>query len=133
MKATFFPEAKEKFTTSHRKENVKTYFNNYKAIAVREDGTHFTAVDVRMYYTGSTMYCCFWYSDARNIWGNGSGKAAGYGYHKGSAAFSEAIRNSKFTLDQSISGIGETAIYGAIQAICEALNIGKVIIINSHA
>lgn len=133
MKATFFANAKEKFTTSHRKENVKTYFNSYKAIILRPEGGYFTAVDVRMYYTGSTMYCCVWYNDGSFIYGSASGKAGGYGYHKGSAAFADALRNSKFSFDEQISGVGETAIVAAIQAMCEVMNLGNAIIINNYA
>ena len=51
-----------------------------------------------------------------------SGAAGGGGYHKASAAFSEACRNAGITFDQGIAGRGEWAIRESLEAIARAIS-----------
>ena len=133
MKATFNPTAKTKFTTSHRKEN-KCYFEQFSAIVKSEYGREaYAVVDLRLYGTGSSWYACIWVnSKAANIHTNGSGSAGGYGYHKPSAAAAEAIKNAGFTLSENISGVGDSAIFEAVQAIATAAGYPDALIFKAH-
>jgi hypothetical protein len=47
----------------------------------------------------------------------GSGKASGFGYHRGSAALADAIDNAGIALSQDINGSGDAAMDRAVMAI----------------
>lgn len=136
MKATFNRDAKTKFTTSHRKEG-KYYFDSYTALVVGTDHNgNFTmheVVDLRLYGTGQKNYCAMWVHDSKSdTHTSGTGSAGGYGYHKPSAAASEAIRNAGYTLSEDISGRGDQAISEAVKAIAESLGYSEVYVHHAH-
>lgn len=81
--------------------------------------------------SATTVYCTIWTHGRDGKSFNGHGQAGGYGYHKGSAALAEAIRNAGIELDMSISGVGESAMERAVTAIARALGYRKTTIINS--
>ena len=58
----------------------------------------------------------------------GSGKAAGYGYCKISAAVAEAIQKSGIQLSLDIAGRGEGAVCEALGAIAKACGYDKYIV-----
>ena len=70
-------------------------------------------------YKRLTDSAALWVNDYTNseINTSGTGSAGGYGYHRPSAAASEAIRNAGIELDQNISGRGDSAIEDAVKAI----------------
>lgn len=124
MKATFNPSAKTKFLTSCRKENAP-YFDQYVILVPSKYGKNdsHAVVDLRIYGTGARQYACIWVHDSSHsgISTSGTGWAGGYGYHRPSAAASEAITNAGFTLSESISGVGDSAIEQAVKAIADSL------------
>lgn len=137
MKATYNKNAKTKFTTFHRKEN-KCYFDSYSAIVIRPDyegkpSVH-TPVEIRLYGTGNTNSAAIWVHDGSNsgITTSGTGCAGGYGYHRPSAAASEAIRNAGFELSEAIGGRGDNAIESAVKAIAEALGYKDCPVFHAH-
>lgn len=70
----------------------------------------------------SVVYAAFWvYGHKTGFSASGRGTAGGGGYHKASAAIGEAIESAGITLNQSIHGVGGTAIRCALQAIVTAL------------
>jgi hypothetical protein len=137
MKATYDPTAKTKFTTSHRKEG-KCYFDEWSIIdpTPREHDycKHIARAPIvaRMYGTGNRNFCCIWINyDGLHV--NASGYAGGYGYHRPSAAMEDAIRNSGFTLDQAIGGVGQSAMEEALLTIAECIGIKNPILHHAHA
>ena len=76
-----------------------------------------------------------------SIWTNGAGfdisgygRATGYGYHKASAALSEAIDSAGIVLSERIDGLGDGASQRALEAIARAIagDAAEILIIN-HA
>lgn len=136
MKATFKHTSHSGNIAKHRKEN--NGFSNEYAVLVQDKlyGMR-AAVTLRIYYTpsrmyGSTAYACIWIN-GRNINLSGGGKAGGCGYHKASAAVSNALDDAGVTLNQSIHGVGDTAIRDALEAIAKALGYRKFHIHHAHA
>lgn len=92
----------------------------------------------------SVVYCCIWIRTASGRYLSGRGNAGGYGYHKASAALDDAIHSAGVSLygypysgldrdgkpdiaamirerkPASISGVGETAMRSALEAIARA-------------
>jgi hypothetical protein len=89
-------------------------------------------VCLRIYATDARHYACIWIHGSEAC-GYGGGNASGYGYHRGSAAAQEAIRDAGITLDESIDGRGDEAIRTAIKAIAEAAGSHKYFIGETHA
>lgn len=74
----------------------------------------------------SKVYCCLWIH-GENFYTSGLGSAGGGGYHKSSAAFSDAVRSAGIELDTSVAGRGDHAVEEAILSIVRALGYrGKV-------
>jgi hypothetical protein len=87
-----------------------------------------TPIDARFYGSGATVYCVVWImGDAQ-----GYGKAGGYGYHKASTAFEEALSRAGVRLGQWVGGVGDGAIDGALLAIAEHLGIARPLIVKAH-
>jgi hypothetical protein len=113
------------FKASHRKDALS---RGYQAIR-KENGLCF--MDVRLYRPNEVVYCCAWVSDrASNTYLSGSGKAGDCGYHKQSAAMSDAFR--AMGLDADFGGRGESSMLGAIEAIAEGLNIVDYVIVQMY-
>lgn len=92
---------------NHRKESK--FSSSYTIVAMTEKGFG-QPLSVRFYWTGQTCYCCVWGS-VNDEGFNGSGKAAGWGYDKQSAALSMALTSAGFEVSGlSASGNTEGAI-----------------------
>ena len=131
MKATHNTEAFKGININHRKEN--RYTGGYIAIAI-VGGKAKEVVDLRTYSTDSTAYVCIWTSLSNTNY-HGSGKASGYGYHRGSSAAAEAIRNAGWKLDEDIDGRGESAMREAVESIARTAypNAELIHIVCAHA
>lgn len=117
-----------KATINQSAEDVKDYIvdriyknglrRGYKAVAVANAGIVDLA-ELRICATESgTAYAAFWlYTNPG--WANGTGKAAGYGYHKPSAAAQAAMKAAGVQLSDDIAGRGYDAIKDAMQAVGE--------------
>lgn len=104
---------------AHRKED-KFY---YEYLLINRNMRKIASL--RLYSTGQTIYACLWIM--KDDWASGSGKAGGWGYHKASAAASEAFRTAGFKFDEEISGRGESAVQDALLAVAAHLNEDCVI------
>ena len=81
----------------------------------------------------SPVYASIWtYGAGFDI--SGHGRATGYGYHKASAALSEAIYSAGIVLSERIDGLGDGATRSALEAIARAIagDAAEILIIN-HA
>ena len=80
-------------------------------------------VDCRVYIgkssSAKTIYCSIWIYGERVY--NGLGKAGGYGYHKSSAAMSEALHNAGWEVSEPIFGRGDGAMRKATVAVAQAV------------
>ena len=110
------------FKPSHRKEN-----SFYKEISVMlfdtENNKFITPFLIRFYSTANTDYCVIWHNSLSCEGGfTLSAKASGYGYHRASSAFAQAISQLfKFNENDgsisNIDGAGFTAVEEAMKAI----------------
>lgn len=130
IKAVFVSEASNAKNMGGEKEQVNR-------IVLIDKKTEAHCVDARFYMSSgrnaSTVYCSIWVHTVDGKTHTGHGKAGGYGYHKESAALSDAIESAGIELwgDQYnctkspkkkayISGCGETAMRDACNAIAYA-------------
>ena len=81
----------------------------------------------------SPVYASIWTYGAGFVI-SGHGRATGYGYHKASAALSEAIDSAGIVLSERIDGLGDGASQRALAAIARAIagDAAEILIIN-HA
>lgn len=114
---------------------------NWNIIRTKELINYINVIDSKLnhvikisFYMGrspnaSTVYCTFqlWQQD---FYFSTSGNAGGYGYHKQSAALSQALDKAGINLEpRHLSGYGDSAITDAIGAIMKKLKIRKFAII----
>ena len=139
QKATYDPNRKIKFTTSHRKEG-KCFFDSYSIITTddpyeNQDGGREARqpITLRLYGTGAKNFACLWINHASAFHTSGSGSAGGYGYHRQSAAAEEAITNAGFKLSKPIGGVGNEAIKEALCAIAKEVGLKNYYLVTSHA
>ena len=96
MKATFSGNV-----TNARNYGGEKETTTQLKLVVRKDERLFVPVEARFYMgrsaSASTIYCSIWINSGE-IHTSGTGKAGGYGYHKESAAFAEAVKNAGVTL-----------------------------------
>lgn len=120
---------------SCRKENhfMKEYAAIHPSTGDRDKTRSRAFVTLRIYHTNTTAYACLWAFDSAGISINGGGKAGGYGYHKASAAAEAAFQDAGVTLDESIGGVGDDAIYEAVRALAKRLTKKSFIIHTAHA
>lgn len=99
-------------------------------------GRIWPVIEARLYSTGNANTCCLWVHGVDGLAGithtQGSGRAGGYGYHRPSAALSEAIRNAGFTLSRDIAGVGDDAMQEALFAMAKAIGVRKPAIVLSY-
>jgi hypothetical protein len=93
------------------------YINTANAIAV---------IDCRVYAAknpkSSQIMAAIWICDYNgNRFSHGVGIAGGYGYHKGSWAIENALKDMGITLDGRIAGFGYDACKAAFSSIMKAL------------
>lgn len=133
MTATYDPNKKTSFTSSHRREG-KCWFRQYTVIDLDREGykgAAHTVVTARIYGTDSQSTACLWVgTDSMHT--NGSGKAGGYGYHRQSAALGVAIENAGFSLSSRIDGVGDEAMREALLAIAEAVGIKRPALVEAY-
>lgn len=152
LKAKFTKNEHTGKICQNRKENHFFYSYSvlvpYKAARLpkeymREGETMARVIDARIYFTpsrmyGNTAYACIWVNDRKRegrreaINTSGGGKAGGYGYHKASAALQSAIDNAGIKLNQSIGGVGESAMREALCAMARALGYRNFHILEAH-
>lgn len=120
------------------KRNIEHYrreagFSN--ELSALDPATGRAIVTARIYQPGTTAYCVLWvWGDKRQGYGRGLGKAGGYGYHKASAALSEAALDAGVKLSDAISGHGSGAMRDAVEAIAKAASGKRRLIIHeAHA
>ena len=97
----------------HRKEDKFT--TAYHAFYIDNEGVPHEVVDMRFYHTEARAYCALWVRNGDYF--SASGMAGGYGYHRGSAAASEAVANAGINLPYDLSGRGDSMVEQAIAQI----------------
>lgn len=126
MKATLpNSQVNENININHRRktgftEGYKVFNQNGEQIA-----------DCRIYWGSTRCYAVLWVSH-KGYYLSGSGFAGGGGYHKQSAAVSEAIQNSGISLDEHINGRGTQATEDALKAIGKAFGYRKLQLVHIH-
>lgn len=95
-----------------------------------------TVVDARWYMArrgdgASTVYCSVWITARDGRSWSGHGKAGGYGYHKPSEAFAQALRSAGLTLTYEdgtpahIGGAGDSLVREAMHAVACAAGYAR--------
>ena len=125
MKATINHEVNEKIDINHRRK--KGFTEGYKLFNLQRE----QIIDCRIYWGTTNCYAVLWVSH-KGVYLSGSGVAGGHGYHKQSAAVSEAIKKCGIELDEAISGRGERAIKDAFKAIGRAFGYRKLQLVKIH-
>jgi len=128
----FRPETDRRNIESYRKER-----SFYKAISLIDLDKGQEVASVRFYGPASTVYCVAWlfvdgYADNLTS-ARGYGKASGGGYHKESAAMSEALQAAGVRLAEPIEGRGDGVMREALQALAAHLGIARPYIHHAHA
>ena len=123
LTATFNPNAKQKFTQTHRKE--KGFSGAYLAVSP----TGKVVAELRIYWAGKTCSACLWVNSLNVV---SSGKESGTGIHKASCAAGQAIINGGFALSSPIDGRGDFAIQEALLAVAVASGYADAFVIHSH-
>lgn len=110
-------------------DRSKERVNTRKAV-VASNGELTAPVEVRWWMgrsnNASVVYCSVWVRCKDGSWSSGYGTAGGYGYHKESAAFAEALSSAGIELvdDEGrptyIGGAGDREVDRAIEAITRA-------------
>ena len=105
---------------THKYRKEKGFYRQITMIDSRDGSAIVTA---RFYWPGrdgaSRCYACIWIN-GDSVYGHAGGYAGGYGYHKESAALSDAIGRAGVTLTEGIAGRGDSAMRDALQAIARA-------------
>lgn len=121
---------KEGLNINHRKE--KNFMHSY-ILVICEDNKMKEIAEMRIYGTNAMNYACLWVHDSKNdIYCNGSGRAGGYGYHRPSAAASDAFLKAGIKLSESISGRGGQMIGISLNALAKHLGYENIMIIEAH-
>lgn len=137
-----------KSVTTHKNRNeinvahrVEKYFSHsYIFLKKTEDAdpTIFAKVvaELRVYITptGATSVC-LWVRDFHKGFGAsgrvGSNNVCG-GFHKPSAALSNALRMAGYEMAEEVSGVGEAAMIDAVKAVLRHLGVYNVQLIEAH-
>lgn len=112
-----------KHQAGERAMNDNKELIHHFGVVARINGKLTKVVDARFYMSrsadgASPVYCNLWVSGA-DTYTSGRGKATGYGYHKTSAAFQDALDNAGFTLNRDIGGVGSDAMHNAALAMAQ--------------
>lgn len=127
------------FTPATDRRNIENYRRErsfYKAISLIDLDKGQEVASVRFYGPSSTVYCVAWlFVDGyRNLTSaRGYGKASGGGYHKESAAMSEALQAAGVRFAEPIEGRGDGAMRDALQTLATHLGIARPYIHHAHA
>lgn len=128
-------------TTDHRSiSSFRRESSFWQEWALLDLDTARSVVTARFYGSGPTVYCVTWFHDLHRYgyadlaWSvRGYGKAGGYGYHKQSAAFAEALQRAGVSLAENVAGVGETAMQDAMEALAKHLGIARHMVHKAHA
>jgi len=109
----------------------------YRQISIMCVSDGAVPVIARFYWPGrdgaSNCYACAWIR-GDDAFGHGGGKAGGYGYHKESAALSDALDSAGVTLPDPIDGRGGMAMREALLAVARAVTgKRKFYVLEAHA
>lgn len=128
--ADFVPRESTKAIASYRRES--SFHRELALIDLDKGGS---VLEARFYGAASTCYCVVWVHAWRYglASARGCGKAAGYGYHKPSAALDAALSDAGFTFTDSIHGVGDSAMESALKAIAERFGATRYMIHSAHA
>lgn len=138
MKATFY----ENVSNARNYHGEKETTSKLSLVCRHETGRLFVPVAVCFYIgrssNSSTVYCSLWVNVGK-IHTSGSGRAGGWGYHKESAAFADAVKSANITLlgspyklkneeeditkEALIGGCGHDSIEEAMKAIAIAAGV----------
>ena len=131
MKANIKNMREGRKVASNRKEKA---FSHQYTLCVVVKGDVKEVMQARIYSTNSRNYACVWISSTgKTPYASGGGYAGGYGYHRASAALSNALDDAGITLSEAIDGRGESAMEESLTAIGKALGYRKMRIIRAHA
>ncbi len=132
MKVTFKSQESNAINYGGKKELTESL----KTVAYK-DGRFYIVVDAR-FYSGrsagaSTVYCAIWVH-GDHFYTSGRGNAGGYGYHKTSAALSDACKSAGIEIEKNgkywyFHGCGDRAMREAVSVITEALGYDTYIVI----
>lgn len=133
-----------KFEPRETRKNIDSYRREksfYQQLTLIDLDKGVDVLTIRFYGSGQTVYCVAWVSLWRHGFPTagstgscrGQGKAGGYGYHKASAAMSEALSDAGFALAESISGVGDSAMRDALESIARHVGIVRPYIHQAHA
>lgn len=122
MQATFtksdFYNIKE---SAFKARDNQALLHQYSVIAETENGIR-EVVIARLYASlrrgANRVTCILWTNGGHNA--NASGYDGTYGFHRGSGALAEAIRNAGIELSEDIAGRGYDAMREALLAIARA-------------
>ena len=130
MKANISNLTDGKAFTPEKRDRVEKGFS--KEYAVINPSTGQSVVLLRVYWTGTTCHCIAWFF-GKDSFGNGYGKATGYGYCKESAAIAYAIDDAGIELGKRIRGLGASMVRQAAIAIGKKLTGKRKLILHvSH-
>lgn len=119
MKVKNYERRQQAINIKHRKED---HYQESLLGVVVDDGKLKVVVDLRIYGTKAMNYACVWIQDSKHdVHCNGSGSAGGYGYHRPSAAASEAFYNAGVELDTPLAGRGDSIMEHAVEAVVRKL------------
>ena len=129
MKATLGNNQENSINYDGKKELI----SSWNVVVNSDDGLK-NIITVRCYMgrsaSTSTIYASLWVYDAEHRT-SGTGKAGGYGYHKESEAIAKAVKSAGISLDKGISGVGDSAIEDALEAIAQALGFDDCLIVRN--
>ena len=129
MKATLTKQCHTGKILQNRKE--KSFWMQYSLVSLTKNAGIVKLASLRL-YGSNRIYACLWVN-ASPVHVSGGGSASGYGYHKPSAAASEAFTDAGIVLDEDIAGGGDESIRAALVAVGEALGYETFNVIEAHA
>lgn len=119
---------------SYRKENAGLY-RSYKVLDLSKRMPEYNAaacpVDVRVYWPNEVCYTCVWIS-TDDAWGNGSGKAGGYGYDKETDAIENAFLAAGVKFTKPFGAAGRESFREFLADLARTLGLTDFIIVESH-
>ena len=113
--------------SNNQKLRKNGFTEGYKLFNLQQE----QILDLRIYWGSVNCYAVLWVSH-KGIYLSGSGVAGGHGYHKQSAAVSEAINNCGIELSERMAGAGDGKIREAIEEIGKAFGYRKLHIVRIH-
>lgn len=123
---SFNPTEDPRNTYSYRREKN---FDSQISVIDLDEGKEIACV--RFYRPDEVVYCVVWIDSDKPA--RGYGKAGGGGYHKRSAAMSEALARAGVVLSEPINGCGDSAMDAALEALAHHMGAARPLIVRAHA